>query len=208
LIKNVLNEKLQDSFPRERLKVVELDEKVANDNYYRVDKILNHRKNNSGDYEYLVKWLDHGLGSDSWEPAGNFNDPNLISDYWLNLNKNKQDLITENNKIKDKSNSKALKLNDADKIVSKKINIINKVKKNLISQSKNINKNNNINLSEPKKRGRPPKRILCVSNIMMNLFIFLIFLRFLNGHTLKGKLFACDSKIDPSKNSFIDLSTN
>lgn len=82
IVKNVLGDEIADSFPRERLKPVSV---VIKEKFLRFEKILDHRVNNKGVTEYLVKWQS-GLEPNSWEPAENFADPEWIAKYWKGKN--------------------------------------------------------------------------------------------------------------------------
>lgn len=114
LLKNILNEKLGESFPLERLKVVR---DVNKENYQKIEKILNDRLNNQGNYEYLIKWQNSDLSGASWEPAENFVDLNIINNYWKNKTKNSNVFrIIEHEKdiFKEKSSIPILHLINAD----------------------------------------------------------------------------------------------
>ena len=82
ILENVMQERMKDSFPLQRLKVVP-DVHLDDESLVRFDKILDHRKKGAN-FEYLVKW--HGKGiADSWEPPENFLEQDTIPNYWKNL---------------------------------------------------------------------------------------------------------------------------
>lgn len=114
LVKNVLGEEIADSFPRERLKPVS---KIEREKYHRFEKILDHRVNDKGVTEYLVRW-NSGLEPDSWEPAENFADPEWISKYWKNKKSSKVQEEKQSATMKSKKRGpgrprKVLKVNNA-----------------------------------------------------------------------------------------------
>ena len=49
---------------------------------YTVEKVLKYRRRRGVD-QYLVKWLNYPDSDNSWEPASNFEDTNLITDFWM-----------------------------------------------------------------------------------------------------------------------------
>ena len=54
---------------------------VPTEEMLTMEKIVNHRKRGRG-YQYLVKWKGFDVAHNTWEPADNFFDISVISDYW------------------------------------------------------------------------------------------------------------------------------
>ena len=76
-LKNGNGERLAQSFPLSRLKLVDND--VEMEEHFEIEEIRNHKKRN-GQYQYLVKWK--GYDEVSWEPESNFDSTESIEDYW------------------------------------------------------------------------------------------------------------------------------
>ena len=85
-LKNNAGERLRQSIPLQRLKVVEKPD--HKDDSYEVEKILQHKKRN-GRLFYLVKWSNCPESDSTWEPESNFNTTECIEEYWQNLNAEK-----------------------------------------------------------------------------------------------------------------------
>jgi len=84
-VENILHEKMKDAFPLSRLKLVvdgDEEDKKLEGNFFRVQKIIGHRLNDKNEYEYLTKWKDFPERYNSWEPAENFAEKDMLSDYW------------------------------------------------------------------------------------------------------------------------------
>ena len=88
IVANQLNERLQDSFPLQRLKVIkdavssatEVQSKAAE--YARVEKIIKAQQDESGDYVYLVKFRDCPSSENEWLRKEDFTDMDMINDFW------------------------------------------------------------------------------------------------------------------------------
>lgn len=93
-LKNVLNQTLNGSFPRERLKPAR---NVDNNKYYRIEKILDDKIDKDGKREFYVKWKDQELGAPSWEPQENFADLDIINKYLKEKQKTQKQAIQEPN---------------------------------------------------------------------------------------------------------------
>ncbi|CAF0725122.1 unnamed protein product [Brachionus calyciflorus] len=87
VLKNVLGEILKDSYPLNKLKIVneaDNDEaEVIDKKFYKFEKILDHRKVKNG-YEYLIEWKK---GNHTWEPTKNILDKKVIESYWSKIGK-------------------------------------------------------------------------------------------------------------------------
>lgn len=116
-LKNALNQLLEGSFVRSRLKPTNL---VYNDKFYKIDKILDDRMNEKGIREFLVKWDDNDLGAPSWEPAENFVDLDIINKYL----KNKDKIVPQ---IKEKNQNQQNETGKRGRGRPRKINSINLV---------------------------------------------------------------------------------
>ena len=103
ILKNILGEQLENSFPLSRLKIIHESKESADtdqDNLYRVEKIIDHKKDSKNKDFYLVKWEKYSSKHNTWEPAENFIDKNVIKKYWEKVNpKTKRHLYKNNNKI-------------------------------------------------------------------------------------------------------------
>lgn len=94
-LKNTLNQTLDGSFVRSRLKPVS---EVTKEKFYKIEKILDDRVNENGTREFLIKWQDSELGAPSWEPAENFVDLDIINDYLKKKNEKKYNNIDNEKK--------------------------------------------------------------------------------------------------------------
>lgn len=91
ILENIFGEPMADTYPRSRLKLIKYsDEELKDDNILRVHKILGHRKNEKGKYEFLVKWKGWSEKDNSWEPSENFLDKGLLTDYWKRVKAGKE----------------------------------------------------------------------------------------------------------------------
>ena len=50
---------------------------------YVIEKVIKHR-GVPGKYEYFIKWKNYDETQNTWEPASNFLDDNIIKEYWKN----------------------------------------------------------------------------------------------------------------------------
>jgi hypothetical protein len=83
ILENTLNERMADTYPLHRLKVIK-DGDEEFDQVFRVQKIIKHRQRGD-DYEYLVKWQNQSNKHNSWEPKQSFQEMDLITKYWAKL---------------------------------------------------------------------------------------------------------------------------
>ena len=87
-LQNERGDRLTESYPRSRLKVVNLEEEVTQeedpDAHVEVEKILDHRMR-KGRIEYFVKWANQDDEENSWEPEAHFDTTECIEDYWNSL---------------------------------------------------------------------------------------------------------------------------
>ena len=105
ILMDKMKNKLPDTFPRERLKVVEIKElEDESSNTFEVEKVVDHRTSKTGTYEYLVKWKNYSTAENTWEPEENFNSKQCISKYWAGKNK----LVDEQPKRYTRSSKKAM----------------------------------------------------------------------------------------------------
>jgi hypothetical protein len=59
---------------------------INSDDIYLVEQILAH-KGDIGNRKYLIKWKGYSSSENTWEPAANIFNEQLIMDYWNSLNK-------------------------------------------------------------------------------------------------------------------------
>ena len=81
--------KIPRRFPAEHL--VAAPDSILEDGseVFYVEEILDDRKNQKGEREFLVKWQGYDHSRDSWEPVLSFSDRNMIIEYDNNKRKNK-----------------------------------------------------------------------------------------------------------------------
>jgi hypothetical protein len=53
-----------------------------NNNFYEIENIIQHNLNKEGNYEFLVKWKDYDISENSWVNENDFNEKNIIRDYF------------------------------------------------------------------------------------------------------------------------------
>ena len=78
LLEDSLKEKIGDTYPLQRLKVVAENDEVHE--YYELDKIVSDRQTTTGP-EYLVKWKDCPESENTWLKPEYFSDKTLITKY-------------------------------------------------------------------------------------------------------------------------------
>ena len=85
---NGQKERLKQSYPRSRLKVV--DEEVGDDeseeDHMEVEEVRDVRKRR-GKLEYFVKWKELGEEECTWEPENHFDTTECIQEFWDKRNK-------------------------------------------------------------------------------------------------------------------------
>ena len=52
------------------------------DEVFTIERIIDHRDDGKGNYEYLIKWKGYNDTYNSWEPTTNFFDTQSITIYW------------------------------------------------------------------------------------------------------------------------------
>ncbi|KAI8319064.1 hypothetical protein GQ54DRAFT_299643 [Martensiomyces pterosporus] len=72
--------------PRDLIPISSSD--IFTEESFEVDKIIKHRKDNNGEFEYKVRWKGYAPSDDTWEPFANFNSVTPIDKYWTSLSKN------------------------------------------------------------------------------------------------------------------------
>jgi len=80
-------------------------------NYFEVARILEHRRDSSGNYQYLIRWRGFDQNEDSWEPHENLSCPSILNEYTSehNLQIKKKDKNMKK-KIKRKTRNQRKKL--------------------------------------------------------------------------------------------------
>ena len=85
-VSNALNETLPETFPRQKIKVVDDNENLPEDSA-EIDRILKH-KIEGNKYFFLVKWKDLPVSESSWIPEDHFNDMKLVNEYKKQISTN------------------------------------------------------------------------------------------------------------------------
>jgi hypothetical protein len=80
LLTDALGNKLEHSYPRHKLKVVEVDDTLPEESV-EVEKILQDKKMDNNNM-YLVKWKDLPESENSWVPEKYFNSMKIVNEYW------------------------------------------------------------------------------------------------------------------------------
>ena len=85
IVENKLKERLEDSFPLQRLKIVNDFEKEqeTSDNFVRVEKIVDSRPIGNSEYEYLVKYEGYPESENEWVRKEDFTDTDMLNSYWM-----------------------------------------------------------------------------------------------------------------------------
>jgi hypothetical protein len=81
MVRDNVGDILERMVPPDQLKLVSKKPRASDleNTAYEIERILNHR-GEAGAYEYHVKWKNYR--TPTWEPAANFLDTRLITDYW------------------------------------------------------------------------------------------------------------------------------
>jgi len=87
IIENLLHERVQGTFPLQRLKIVKGKKKDENE-YYRIEKIIDDRKVN-GKTEVLIKWKGYSAKHNTWELLENLTDKDMYTKYLKSKEKKK-----------------------------------------------------------------------------------------------------------------------
>ena len=62
---------------------------MEDDQTYEIDRIIDHGHDDNGDPIYRIKWKGFGYKKATWEPVKNFNQHDVIVEYWRKLERNK-----------------------------------------------------------------------------------------------------------------------
>ena len=76
ILKNELGERMADTYPRSRLKIINMDANTGTT--FIIERIVDVRKTKNGKYEYIVKWKNYGDKENTWEPESSFIDKTLL----------------------------------------------------------------------------------------------------------------------------------
>ena len=80
ILTNRLGRKMKQTYPLSRLVTVTPDEPIPKD-LYLMEKIVDHRRRR-GQLEYFVKWKDFSESENSWVREAEFDDTDIINEYW------------------------------------------------------------------------------------------------------------------------------
>lgn len=80
-LKDEMNEILHRNYVPSELKVVNVDEKSIEDEYFEIEAIRDHR-GKAANREYLIKWRGYGERMCSWITADDVSDPHILQKYW------------------------------------------------------------------------------------------------------------------------------
>jgi ribonuclease HI len=80
-LKDEMNEILHRNYVPSELKVVNVDEKAIDDEYFEIEAIRDHR-GKAANREYLIKWKGYGERMCSWITADDVSDPHVLQLYW------------------------------------------------------------------------------------------------------------------------------
>ncbi|KXN70577.1 hypothetical protein CONCODRAFT_70523 [Conidiobolus coronatus NRRL 28638] len=56
---------------------------------YYIDYILDHKRDDKGNYEYFIRWLNYDSSHDSWSKETDIFDKECIQEYWAGLEREK-----------------------------------------------------------------------------------------------------------------------
>jgi len=80
---NELNhEQIRSRVQLKRIVDLTEEEEKAQGKSYTMERILQHRRDQKGDYEYKVRWKGYEPKDDTWEPTSFIDDKKVIRDYW------------------------------------------------------------------------------------------------------------------------------
>ncbi|KAG0220983.1 hypothetical protein BGW42_008406 [Actinomortierella wolfii] len=85
ILRDGTGEILKRQFAPSQLKIV-LDD-LEDGEVFDVERIVDHRQIENGEYEYFVKWKGYPSSANTWEPFDSFIETKCIDDYWKNLAK-------------------------------------------------------------------------------------------------------------------------
>ncbi|CEP11499.1 hypothetical protein, partial, partial [Parasitella parasitica] len=80
-LKDEMNEILHRSYVPSELKIVNVDEKAIDDEYFEIEAIRDHR-GKTANREYLIKRKGYGERTCSWITADDVSDPHILQQYW------------------------------------------------------------------------------------------------------------------------------
>lgn len=92
------------NYPPSLLKKVSDKISEHKDEFFEVEAIIGHKKDDNNKYMYRCKWFDYDESYDSWEPEDNFTDPKFIKEYWQRIGE-----VPESVKEINKANKRLLK---------------------------------------------------------------------------------------------------
>lgn len=95
-LKDEMNEILHRNYVPSELKVVNVDEKSIEDEYFEIEAIRDHR-GKAANREYLIKWKGYGERMCSWITADDVSDPHILQKYWkkhVQLQKQEEDRMS------------------------------------------------------------------------------------------------------------------
>lgn len=88
VLKDETNELLHRDYVPSELKVVSIDETAIEDEVYEVEDIRDHRRNQeTGEIEYLTKWVGYGERENTWLTEDAFTSPDTLAKYRAKLEK-------------------------------------------------------------------------------------------------------------------------
>ena len=96
-LKDEMNEILHRNYVPSELKVVNVDEKSIEDEYFEIEAIRDHR-GKASNREYLIKWKGYGERMCSWITADDVSDPHILQKYWkkhVQLQKQEEDSMCD-----------------------------------------------------------------------------------------------------------------
>ncbi|KAF7727356.1 hypothetical protein EC973_007599 [Apophysomyces ossiformis] len=82
ILKDERGDLMPKAYPPSALKLVSQEKPVSEDEIFKVEAIVAHKEVAKGQYLYKVRWRGYKPEDDMWEPATNFQDPRLVTQYW------------------------------------------------------------------------------------------------------------------------------
>lgn len=92
------------NYPPSLLKKVSGNVLEHKNDFFEVEAIIGHKKDDKNNYLYRCKWLDYDESYDTWEPEDSFVDPKFIKEYWQRIGE-----VPEGIKAINKANKKFIK---------------------------------------------------------------------------------------------------
>ncbi|KAK4510964.1 uncharacterized protein ATC70_000073 [Mucor velutinosus] len=96
-LKDEMNEILHCNYVPSEVKVVNIDKKVIDHEYFEIEAIRDHR-GKAANREYLIKWKGYGERMCSWITAEDVSDSHILQRYWqkhMQLQKQEEGRIRE-----------------------------------------------------------------------------------------------------------------